>query len=141
LSSAGVISGTPTTAGPFARTYRVQDNNAVVVTKSLTLNVNAALAIDTTSPLPNGKFGDDYGTVTPNAPVLLSASGGTPPYTWSTTVTPPLPNGLSIDAGGQISGIPKTLEANVFHTFTVTDSAGTPATASTPALSLTIAPP
>jgi hypothetical protein len=40
-----------------------------------------------------------------------------------------------------ISGTPKTIEANVFHTFTVTDSAGTPATASTPALSLTIAPP
>jgi hypothetical protein len=39
LSGGGVISGTPSTDGSFARTYRVQDNNGAAVTKSLTLDV------------------------------------------------------------------------------------------------------
>lgn len=122
LSSGGEISGTPSSAGSFARTYRVQDNNGVAVTKSLTLNVNAVLTIDNDSPLPAGKVGDPYG------PVTLTASGGTPPYTWSTTTTPALPLGLLITPNiippdtATISGIPLAAESNVSHTFIVQDS-------------------
>ena len=135
LSLDGVIGGsgqTPTIADSFTRTYRVEDDNGVAVTKSLTLNVNAALTIDDTS-LPAGQVNVAYG------PVPLTASGGTPPYIWSTTVTPPLPAGLSIDAAGTISGTPTVDETNIDHTFTVTDSASTPANVNK-ALSLTIAP-
>ncbi len=142
LSSGGVISGTPTaTVGsPFTRTYRVQDSNGVAVTKNLSITVNAALTIDTPSPLPAGKVGSAYGAVggTPATPVTLTASGGIPPYTWSTTVTPPLPTGLSINAAGTISGAPTVSETNVLHTFTVTDSTTTGS--ANKALSLTIAP-
>lgn len=130
LSSSGVISGTPTTAvgSPFTRTYRVQDKNGAFITKSLPLTVNAALTIDTASPLPSGKVGDDYGTVTPAAPVTLGVSGGTPPYTWTLTTNPALPAGLIItpdpspSATATISGVPTASESNVSHTFTVTDS-------------------
>lgn len=140
LSSAGVISGTPSTAvgSPFTRTYRVQDSNGTAVIKSLTLNVSAGLTIDTLSPLPSGKVGDAYGTVTPSTPVTLTASGGTPPYTWSTTVTPPLPTGLSINAAGTISGTPTVSETSVAHQFTVSDSTTTGTAVKI--LNLTIAP-
>jgi hypothetical protein len=142
----GTITGTPTASGTTSTTFKVLDStvpNQQSATKPLSITINVApppLTITTASPLPAGKVGDDYGTVTPAAPVVLSVSGGTPPYFWSTTVTPPLPTGMSIDAAGTISGIPTASETAVFHTFTVTDSAGTPATVSTPALSLTIAP-
>ncbi|MEO6111675.1 MAG: putative Ig domain-containing protein [Nitrospiraceae bacterium] len=145
LSASGAITGTPTTSGTTSTTFMVEDStlpNKQSATSSISITINAApppLTITTTSPLPSGKVGDDYGTVTPAIPVTLDASGGTPPYTWSTTVTPPLPAGLSIDAAGTISGTPTVDETNIDHTFTVTDSASTPANVNK-ALSLTIAP-
>jgi hypothetical protein len=120
LSASGVLSGTPTTPGSFTRTYRVQNSTGVAVTKSLTLNVNATLSMDTdnaTLPLPSGYENQPYG------PAKLAASGGTPPYTWS--VTPPLPASLTLNAlSGEITG---TLDAGsvgtTTHIFTVQDSA------------------
>jgi hypothetical protein len=139
----GAITGTPTATNTNPTTFKVLDStvpNQQSATKSLTITITAApppLTITTTSPLPVGKVGDDYGTVTPASPVTLTASGGTPPYTWSTTVSPPLPSGLSIDAAGTISGTPTVDEANISHTFTVADSASTSVIK---VLSLTIAP-
>ncbi len=119
LSSGGVMSGIPTTPGSFTRTYRVQNGTGVAVTKSLTLNVNAALSMDTdnaTLPLPPGHENQPYG------PAILAASGGTPPYTWS--VTPPLPASLTLnDVTGEITGTPDVgTVGTTSHTFTVQDS-------------------
>jgi hypothetical protein len=152
LSSGGVISGTPTTAvgSPFTRTYRVQDNNGVAVTKQLSITINPAatpLTITTISPLPDGKINQPYGTIggIPATEVTLTATGGTPPYIWTTTATPPLPTGMSItpaaspSATATIGGTPEASENDVSHTFTVTDSAGVPAIVNK-ALSLTVAP-
>ena len=120
LSSGGGISGTPSTTigSPFTRTYRVQDNNRVATTKSLAITVNAALTIDTPSPLPNGKEDQPYG------PLTMQASGGTQPYKdWS--VTPALPTGLTLDPPtGQIIGTPNVGTAGItMHNFSVTDDA------------------
>jgi Zn-dependent metalloprotease len=63
--------------------------------------------------------GNRTGTVGTAASLQLSATGGTPPYTWSATG---LPTGLSINASGLISGTPTT--AGTFNvTATARDSA------------------
>ena len=120
LSSGGGLSGTPTTSGSFTKTYRVQSGNGVAVSKSLTLNVNAALNIDTddtTLPLSSGHERQPYG------PATVTASGGTPPYTWS--VTPQLPASLTLNAlTGEITGTLGTGSVGTTtHIFTVQDSA------------------
>ena len=120
LSASGVLSGIPTIPGSFTKTYRVQSEDGAVVSKSLTLNINAVLSIDTddiTLPLPLGHASQPYG------PAIVRASGGTPPYAWS--VTPPLPASLTLNAlSGEMTGI---LDAGsvgtTTHMFTVQDSA------------------
>ena len=120
LSASGVLSGIPTIPGSFTRTYRVQSEDGAVVSKSLTLSINAVLSIDTddiTLPLPLGHASQPYG------PAIVRASGGTPPYAWS--VNPPLPASLTLNAlSGEMTG---TLDAGsvgtTTHIFTVQDSA------------------
>ncbi|MGQ0842079.1 S8 family peptidase, partial [Actinokineospora sp.] len=63
--------------------------------------------------------GSQTGTVGTAASLQLSASGGTPPYTWAATG---LPAGLSINSAGLITGTPTTA-ATYTVTATVTDSA------------------
>jgi hypothetical protein len=76
-----------------------------------------ALSVST-STLPNGTVGTSYSQT-------LAATGGTPPYTWSVT-SGTLPAGLSLSAGGVLSGAPTTATTYSF-TIEVTDSV--PATA------------
>ncbi|WP_141013124.1 ExeM/NucH family extracellular endonuclease [Nocardioides sambongensis] len=56
----------------------------------------------------------------PMGTVQLEATGGTAPYTWSST---PLPNGLSLSAAGEVSGTP-TAVGTTTVTFTVGDAEG-----------------
>jgi hypothetical protein len=72
------------------------------------------LNIGTAGKLPNGKVDQDY-----TQPLV--ASGGTPPYKWSTTNGTP-PPGLSLDPSGRITGKPNAAGGSSF-TLTVTDSA------------------
>jgi hypothetical protein len=96
ISSAGVISGTPTAAGSFSVTVQATDSAQVTATKALTLTVAGELTI-TTATLPNGTVGTSYTATT------LAATGGTPPYSWSASG---LPSGLSMSSAGVISGTP-----------------------------------
>ncbi len=61
--------------------------------------ITVPLTIDTGSPLPAGEVGHFYS-------LLLAASGGHPPYTWS-VAGGTLPAGLTLRADGLISGRPR----------------------------------
>ena len=121
LSVGGAITGTPSTDGSFTRTYRVQDGNGIIVTKSLTLNAHGGLTIDTddsTLPLPMGMISQPYSAA-------LSASGGTGPgtYTWSrASGSDALPDGLALSLDGRITGTP-TAAGRFAPKFTVQDRA------------------
>ncbi len=87
--------------------------------KTYTVTQNAGtpgtLAINTSPNLAPGNVGSIYS-------VTLSATGGTPPYTWSLTGS--LPTGLTLNASqGKISGTPSAAGTFAF-TLTVKDSAG-----------------
>jgi hypothetical protein len=118
LSTAGVISGTPTTAGAYQFGASATDSGGAIASRTFTIRVENPLRILTES-LPNGTEGTAY-----SGP--LSAAGGTPPYSWS-IASGSLPPGLTLNPGtGEITGTPTA--SGVFgFTVAVTDSARTTA--------------
>jgi uncharacterized repeat protein (TIGR03803 family) len=95
--STGVISGTPTQAGPYTFGVQVADSTPVqplTATASLAITVIQPLVIASPN-LPPARINTAY-TET------LTASGGTPPYIWSALGS--LPSGLSLSSSGAISG-------------------------------------
>jgi hypothetical protein len=119
LSTGGLLSGTPTASGTFSFTVRVTDSASITADKAFTLTLNPALTITTASPLPDGTLGLAYSQT-------FAATGGTPPYTNWSVVGGALPTGVSLSAGGVLSGTP-TASGTFNFTIRVTDS--TPATA------------
>jgi hypothetical protein len=74
----------------------------------------------TTSTLPSGYFVVNGSTVPPYASdAFLAATGGTPPYSWSSTS---LPSGLTVTNTGQVMGT--ATAAGGSPLFTVTDARG-----------------
>ena len=138
LSSAGVISGTPsgTFTGTSNFTVTVTDSQTPTnktATANLSITVSAPPLSVTTKSLPGGTIGNAYG----NQP--LQASGGAGAYTWAVT-TGSLPAGLSLNgATGVISGTPSgTFVGTTSFTVTVTDSETPTAQTASAALSITI---
>jgi prepilin-type N-terminal cleavage/methylation domain-containing protein len=122
LSSAGAISGTPTSDGSYNFTVQVRDsdNPQRIATKSLAITINPNKPRITTEFLAYGTAGTPYPSTT------LSATGGKPSYTWSLQ-SGSLPPGLSLSGGGIISGTPST-EGTYSFTVRVTDSGSPPRT-------------
>ncbi|MCZ2147194.1 MAG: Ig domain-containing protein [Bryobacterales bacterium] len=102
----GIISGIPTATGTASFTVRVTDSLQTTAEKAFQLTVTLPpFSIANDSTLPVGVVGAAY-------TLLLTASGGTPPYRWSTALAPP---GLALDAGtGVLSGTPTTNGAFTF---------------------------
>ena len=125
LSSAGLVSGTPTTAGSSTFIVQVTDGSSRTATRALTLLVSTSLSVTTTT-LPGGTVGSSYSE-------QLSATGGATPYSW-TVSSGSLPAGLSLSSAGVISGTPTAAGSPTF-TVRVTDAASRTATQ---ALTLTI---
>ncbi len=127
--STGVISGTPTTAGPAVNfTVKVTDSDSNTATASLSITINSAALSITTTSLPSGTVNTSYSQT-------LAATGGVSPYTWSIS-SGSLPAGLTLSGStGVISGTPTTAGPAVDFTVKVTDSDSNTATAS---LSITI---
>jgi hypothetical protein len=137
-ATTGAIRGEPTTAGPASFTIQVKDSTGATASQAFTMTIDPALAITTSSPLPTGTVGVDYG-------VNLAATGGSGSYTWAVTAGA-LPAGLSLrGATGEIRGAP-TAAGPASFTIQVTDT--THATASkaftmtvNPALTITTSSP
>jgi hypothetical protein len=115
-TAAGAISGTPTAAGKFTVSVSVKDAAGAGAGQRLTLTIAPAAITINSTILPNGTVGTAYSAT-------LGATGGVPPFSWSATG---LPAGLTMSAGGSISGTP-TVPGIFAFTATVTDSAGTTA--------------
>jgi hypothetical protein len=127
-AASGAIYGTPTAAAASVPlTFTVADSGNPQQTKTLstTLSIAAAatpLAISTTT-LPNGQIGTAYSA-------MLSATGGTGPYTWS-LMSGTVPAGLAFDAAsGTIYGTPTAAANQTPLTFKVQDSSNPALTAS-----------
>jgi hypothetical protein len=131
-STTGAISGTPTTAGSSTFTVTATDHLGQTASQSLSITIHPAPLSITTTTLPNGTINSPYNQT-------VSATGGTPPYTFSLASGSTLPPGLNLTTSnnqGVISGTPTT--AGTFNfTVQVADSE-TPAATATKALSITI---
>lgn len=112
LSSAGVLSGTPTTAGTYSFSVTATDASTATATNAYTLTIAPTLTLSPAGPaLPGAVPGIAYSQ-------QFSTSGGTS-YTYSLTGGS-LPPGLSLSASGLLSGTPTT-SGNYSFTVKVTD--------------------
>ena len=114
ISNAGVISGTPKTAGAYPVTVTAIDALATTATTTFTITVNPP------APLAIPAIVAPAATLNVPYSLLVAATGGSTPYVYSTTTV--LPVGLVIDpATGVISGIPTGVITKA-KTYTVTVS-------------------
>jgi outer membrane autotransporter protein len=118
LSSAGVLSGTPTAGGSFNFTVTATDATLglgapFTGSRAYTLTVNAATVAVAPVSLPNGTAGVAYSQG-------ITASGGTAPYAFAVTAGS-LPTGLTLSNAGVLSGTP-TANGTFNFTITATDS-------------------
>jgi len=100
-SSSGIISGSPTKEGTYAFVIKVTDTNSNEATKPLSIKIDpssTAITI-TTTVLDSAQVGIAYS-------FKLQATGSTT-IAWS-LVNSTLPNGLSLNPDGTISGVPQT---------------------------------
>ena len=106
ISSGGVISGTPSAGGSFSFTVFVRDSNGNTGTRAYTVNIGSNILTVLPSTLPNGTQSVPYSQT-------VSASGGSGPYTFSVT-SGSLPNGLSLDSAGNLTGTPTGSGSSTF---------------------------
>jgi hypothetical protein len=114
LASNGVLSGTPTSAGTFNFTVRLSAGSSNV-DKQVTVTILAPTISISTSTLPDAMQGQAY-------QASLTASGGTPPYSFS-VAEGNLPPGVSLGSGGVFSGAP-SVSGSYSFAVAVTGSAG-----------------
>ena len=129
LSSAGVLSGTPTTAGTYNFTVTATDGHSFTGSQAYTFTVNAPTITISPATLPAATGSIAYSET-------LTASGGNGGYTYS-LVSGSLPAGIAFGSNGQFSGTPTT--AGTFN-FTVKVTDGFSFTA-TQAYTLTVNAP
>ncbi len=106
LSTAGVITGTPTKTGTYSFVVKVVDSGvspAQTAVRGLQITVSGESAIQIgtePSPLPTATVGLAYSA-------SLTATGGTAPYNWALdSGSPTLPPGIKLSTGGHFTGTP-----------------------------------
>ncbi|HVP00135.1 MAG TPA: Ig domain-containing protein [Bryobacteraceae bacterium] len=112
--SGNTIQGDPTATGTFSFTLYVSDYTETTVYQALSITINGALAITTTS-IPVGFQGVAYPATT------INGVGGNPPYLWSLGT---VRDGLTINGStGVLSGTP-TSAGQFTLNITLSDSTG-----------------
>jgi len=115
LSSGGLLSGTPTTAGDGDVTAQVTDSSGNVAFQALSLSVTPAkMQILTLSPLAAAEVSLAYS-------VAFQSSSTARPLVWS--ASGPLPPGMTFNSTGLLSGTP-TGPGDFLFTVQATDSTG-----------------
>ena len=114
LTSAGLISGTPSAAGAYTFSITATDSFGCRVTTPYSVTIAAVLVL-APATLPNGTVGLDYPAIS-----LPSPTGGTTPYTYAAVNMPP---GLVLSPAGEITGTP-TQSGTFTFPATVTDADG-----------------
>ncbi len=131
LSSAGVISGTPSLAGSFSLPIRVTDGVAGTADRTFSFVVITAsviLAIQPTT-MPNGGVNVVFSK-------QMVRTGGTGPFVWS-KLSGTFPTGIDIGASsGIIGGLPTVPSSGTFS-IKVTDSLGAIATSGSFTIAIT----
>jgi hypothetical protein len=127
LSTAGVLSGTPTVAGTYTFTITATDNFGCTTSTQYTIVVACPTISLSPNTLPPGNVGFAYNQT-------ITVTGSTNTFTFTSTGT--LPTGLSLSNGGVLSGTPTTAGT---YNFTVTATDGYGCTTNTP-YSVTISP-
>ena len=115
LSSAGLVSGTPSVAGTFNFTITATDGFGFTGSQAYALTVQAPTITVTPAVLPGGQVSVAYSQ-------HLGASGGNGSYTYS-LASGALPPGIALSSAGVISGTPTTAGSFNF-TITATDGLG-----------------
>ncbi|WP_439449035.1 putative Ig domain-containing protein [Stenotrophomonas sp. ATs4] len=115
LSSAGVISGTPTTTGSYSFTVRATDGFGFNGSQAYTVTVNAPAIVFVQTTLPGGQVAAAYSQT-------LSAGGGSGSFTYSLSAGA-LPPGIVLSSAGVLSGTP-TAAGSYSFTVTATDTFG-----------------
>ncbi|MGI5865665.1 MAG: putative Ig domain-containing protein, partial [Myxococcales bacterium] len=122
LDASGLLSGTPSAAGKFAFEVSASDGAEPPMEGSLALSLVVAPAklVLADATLPDAIVNVAYSA-------SLTASGGTPPYSFAAVSGTDVP-GLSLAADGTVSGVP-TLAGAFAAVVEVSDSAKPPQTA------------
>jgi hypothetical protein len=133
LSTAGVVTGTPTQAGPASFTANVKDSNNNTATQPLAITIYSALSLPT--PDPSSLPSTGYTNVAYSG--TINPSGGSGSYCWKVTGLPsdglsaPLSNspcgymGSSLFIGGLPGPTPAVVTFNVTLTDTTTNASVT----------------
>lgn len=115
LSSAGLLSGTPTTGGTFNFTVRASEAGGCYGTRAYSIAINCAVVAVSPAFLPDGAVGNAYSAT-------LFASNTIPPATFTVTAGA-LPAGLTLATNGALTGTPTTAGPFMF-TVSAVDAAG-----------------
>jgi hypothetical protein len=127
LSAAGVLSGTPTTSGTFSLSVQVSSQVPTLGTQTASQAFSVVIAavpsLTITGTLGGGTAGVPYSAT-------LGATGGygTGTYVFS-VVFGALPAGLTLSAGGALSGTPTAVGTSTFTVQVTSTQSGQPLTA------------
>jgi hypothetical protein len=94
----GIINGTPTAAGSFSFTIQAGDGSGHTAAQAYALTIAAPPIRITPASLPGGTVGTAYSQT-------VTATGGTPPYTFG-IASGSLPAGIALSSTGTLSGTP-----------------------------------